>query len=103
MTAQHIAVVDDETAITELLAHYLGTHGFRTIQATEPSHPYAGHYWPVGHIIGYEHTFINLVADALTTMHEGKAMSPNMEDGYQNQRVLDAVERSHESRSWVSL
>ena len=80
-----------------------GTHGFRTIQATEPSHPYAGHYWPVGHIIGYEHTFINLVADALTTMHEGKAMSPNMEDGYQNQRVLDAVERSHESRSWVSL
>lgn len=28
----HIAVVDDETAITELLAHYLGTHGFRTTQ-----------------------------------------------------------------------
>ncbi len=32
MTAQHIAVVDDETAITELLAHYLATHGFRTTQ-----------------------------------------------------------------------
>lgn len=32
MTSQHIAVVDDETAITELLAHYLGTHGFRTTQ-----------------------------------------------------------------------
>lgn len=32
MTAQHIAVVDDEIAITELLAHYLGTHGFRTTQ-----------------------------------------------------------------------
>ena len=32
MTAQHIAVVDDETAITELLAHYLGTHGFRATQ-----------------------------------------------------------------------
>lgn len=29
MTSQHIAVVDDETAITELLAHYLSTHGFR--------------------------------------------------------------------------
>ncbi len=29
MTSQHIAVVDDETAITELLAHYLTTHGFR--------------------------------------------------------------------------
>lgn len=32
MTHQHIAVVDDETAITELLAHYLGTHGFRVTQ-----------------------------------------------------------------------
>ncbi|MFT7774665.1 winged helix-turn-helix domain-containing protein [Roseateles sp.] len=32
MTIQHIAVVDDEFAITELLAHYLGTHGFRTTQ-----------------------------------------------------------------------
>ena len=32
MTPTHIAVVDDEFAITELLAHYLGTHGFRTTQ-----------------------------------------------------------------------
>lgn len=32
MTLQHIAVVDDETAITELLAHYLAGHGFRTTQ-----------------------------------------------------------------------
>jgi len=32
VTNQHIAVVDDEIAITELLAHYLGTHGYRTTQ-----------------------------------------------------------------------
>lgn len=32
MTPTHIAVVDDEAAITALLAHYLGTHGFRTTQ-----------------------------------------------------------------------
>ncbi len=32
VTHQHIAVVDDENAITELLAQYLGTHGFRTTQ-----------------------------------------------------------------------
>src|SRR5690606_4858662 len=35
-----------------------GTHGFRTIHCTEEVHPYAGAYWPAGHIIGYEHTFI---------------------------------------------
>ena len=79
------------------------SHGFKLIQATEAEHPYAGNYWPVGHIIGYEQTFINLVADALTAMSEGRDISPSLEDGYQNQRVMDAVERSHESRGWVQV
>jgi predicted dehydrogenase len=80
-----------------------GRQGFRLIQATGSAHPYAGHYWPVGHIIGYEHTFVNLVADALVAMHEGRPISPDLEDGYRNQRVLDAVERSHGSRGWVGV
>lgn len=79
------------------------THGFTLIQATEASHPYAGHFWPVAHIIGYGETFINLLADAVTNMAEGKPISPNMRDGYENQRVLDAVERSSESRCWVTV
>jgi predicted dehydrogenase len=80
-----------------------GLKGFRVIQATEGSHPYAGHYWPVAHIIGYEHTFINLLADAFTNLAEGKPISPDFTDGYENQRVLDAVERSSETKSWISL
>lgn len=80
-----------------------GLRGFRVIQATEGSHPYAGKYWPVGHIIGYEHTFINLLADAFVALEAGAPMTPNFVDGYENQRVLDAVERSHESRTWVAL
>lgn len=80
-----------------------GTRGFRVIQATEGVHPYAGHYWPTAHIIGYEHTFINLLADALTNMAEGKRIEPDFVDGYENQRVLDAVERSSDSKCWVSL
>src|SRR5580658_206783 len=79
------------------------TDGFTLIQATEASHPYAGHYWPVAHIIGYGETFINLLADAFTNMAAGKPISPDMVDGYENQRVLDAVERSSESKSWVKL
>jgi len=89
---QYYSELDDE-----------GTKGFRTIQATEGSHPYAGHYWPVGHIIGYEHTFINLLADAFTALAEGKPISPDMTDGLENQRVLDAVERSSDTKCWVSL
>jgi predicted dehydrogenase len=79
------------------------THGFTLIQATEGSHPYAGHYWPVGHILGYEHTFVNLVADAVTAMHEGRRIEPDFVDGYENQRVLDAVERSSDARGWITL
>ncbi|BBO24165.1 MAG: Gfo/Idh/MocA family oxidoreductase [Fimbriimonadaceae bacterium] len=80
-----------------------GEQGFRLIQATEAAHPYAGHYWPPGHIIGYEHTFINLMADALSAISEGKRCSPDFQDGYENQRVLDAIERSSLSGSWVNL
>ncbi|MEQ1823033.1 MAG: Gfo/Idh/MocA family oxidoreductase [Fimbriimonadaceae bacterium] len=80
-----------------------GRQGFAVIQATESAHPYAGRYWPVGHIIGYEHTFINLVADALTAISQGELPSPNFEDGYKNQVILDAVERSATSRTWISV
>ncbi|HRF60127.1 MAG TPA: Gfo/Idh/MocA family oxidoreductase [Fimbriimonadaceae bacterium] len=80
-----------------------GKQGFRLIQVTEGNHPYAGQYWPVGHIIGYEHTFINLVADALSAIDRGELPSPNFIDGYENQRVLDAVERSSDTKQWVKL
>lgn len=80
-----------------------GLQGFSLIQATEGIHPYAGHYWPTGHIIGYEHTFVNLVADALIAIDKGEMPTPNFKDGYENQRVLDAVERSWEKRGWIGL
>lgn len=80
-----------------------GQQGFKLIQATEAMHPYAGRYWPVGHIIGYEHTFINLIADALFAMNRGDPISPNLNDGYEVQRVLEAVERSVTERCWVAL
>jgi hypothetical protein len=37
--------------------------GFRDIIVTEPSHPYMKNWWPPGHIIGYEHTFVHTIAD----------------------------------------
>ncbi|HMS55747.1 MAG TPA: Gfo/Idh/MocA family oxidoreductase [Fimbriimonadaceae bacterium] len=80
-----------------------GLQGFTTIQTTESDHPYAGQYWPVGHIIGYEHTFVNLVADALVAIHQGRPCSPDFRDGFENQRVLDAVERSSDSGTWIGL
>ncbi|MFW5697995.1 MAG: Gfo/Idh/MocA family protein [Fimbriimonadaceae bacterium] len=78
-------------------------HGFRTIQATEANHPYMENYWPVAHIIGYEHTFLHVVADALNAIHKGEPCAPDFGDGLANQKVLDAVEKSSESGQWVKL
>ena len=37
--------------------------GWSRIMCTDGSHPYAGHYWPAAHLIGYEHGFISQAAD----------------------------------------
>lgn len=80
-----------------------GMQGFRTIQCTEAVHPYAGAYWPAGHIIGYEHTFINLLHDLMNGIARNTNPAPSFVDGYRNQLVLDAVERSAVSRQWVTV
>jgi predicted dehydrogenase len=80
-----------------------GSRGFRTISATDPSHPYVDAWWPPGHIIGYEHTFTHTVFDLLEGMADGVSPSPDFEDGLRNQRVLDAMERAAVERSWVRI
>ena len=74
--------------------------GFRVIQATDSAHPYTGSYWPVGHIIGYEHTFINFFHDVLNDFAAGRPTHPDFGDGLACQKVLDAVDRSQKSRTW---
>ena len=77
--------------------------GFRDILVTEPTHPYMGEWWPPGHIIGYEHTFVHTIADFVKAVVDGKSVQPTFEDGLKNQRVLDSVARSARSRSWSTL
>ncbi|MBP2703377.1 Gfo/Idh/MocA family oxidoreductase [Microbispora sp. RL4-1S] len=78
--------------------------GFRRILVTEPDHPYAGAWWPPGHGLGYDHTFVHEVKDFLEAVAEGVDPAPSFEDGLRVQRVLAAVEESaaHESR-WTAL
>jgi predicted dehydrogenase len=80
-----------------------GTYGFRTINVTEGADPYSGHYWPSAHIIGYEHTFINLIFDAFNAFSKGESPIPNFEDGYRNNVILDQVSKSAETRKWEEI
>jgi predicted dehydrogenase len=77
--------------------------GFRVIQTTDSAHPYTGNYWPVGHIIGYEHTFINLIHDILRDFAAGRPTHPDFVDGLAVQRVLEAVDKSSKTRAWQSI
>jgi predicted dehydrogenase len=77
--------------------------GFRDIIVTDASHPYVGNWWPGGHIIGYEHTFVHTMADFLHAVKKGQSVQPTFRDGYANQLVLDAIERSARTRKWVKV
>jgi predicted dehydrogenase len=77
--------------------------GFRTISVTHPEHPYISAWWPPGHIIGFEHSFTHTVYDFIRAIADGKQPRPNFEDGLQNQRGLDAIERSAVTGQWQKI
>ena len=74
-----------------------GYQGFRTIQVTEATHPYIAHWWPPGHIIGYEHGFIHAVADFMRAIETGTEIRPNFKDGVFILKVLEAGLKSAKS------
>jgi predicted dehydrogenase len=69
------------------------TSGFRTVIATDAAHHnYICHWWPAGHVLGWEHGFVHQYADFFEAIAKGTEASPNFEDGWRAQCVLDAVE-----------
>jgi len=79
--------------------------GFRDILVTQRDgvQPYVANWWPPGHGLGYEHTFVNAFADFVNACAAGKLVPPTFEDGWKNQRVLTAVEKSSASGKWVKV
>ena len=78
--------------------------GFHNVMVTDGDHhPYVGHWWPPGHIIGYEHTFVHTVYDLLEAVATNKLPTPNFEDGVQNQKVLAAMEKAAATKRWVKV
>jgi predicted dehydrogenase len=77
--------------------------GYRTILVTERDHPYIVHWWPPGHTLGYEHTFVHQAADFLTAIARGAPAEPSFADGLRVQRLLAAAEASAAEPSTISV
>ncbi|WP_435063775.1 Gfo/Idh/MocA family protein [Halobaculum sp. EA56] len=68
--------------------------GYETVLVTDEDDPYIDHWWPPGHVIGWEHTFVHENYEFLRAVADGGEFRPDFDDAYEVQRVLDAVERS---------
>jgi predicted dehydrogenase len=80
-----------------------GDRGYETVLVTDPSDPYVEAWWPPGHVLGWEHTFVHESYEFLAAVAGDGTFRPSFEDGLAVQRVLDAVERSDESGAWTSV
>lgn len=80
--------------------------GWRRIMCTAAGHhPYAGAWWPDGHVIGYEHTFVNMVADMMAVLAGEQPIVPipDFNDAYETQRVLEAALIAAKNRAAVKM
>ncbi|MCK0472232.1 Gfo/Idh/MocA family protein [Halalkalibacter sp. APA_J-10(15)] len=101
------SVIFDFERLNELQVYFENdeedVQGFRRVLATDEAHAYSDVWWPAGHTIGYEHTFIHAVTELLEAFAENRQPVPNFEDGVKCQQVLDAVDLSIEKRQWVQV
>jgi predicted dehydrogenase len=67
--------------------------GWRSIHVTDAGgeHPYMDKYWVPGLQIGYEHSFVNHVADFLEALAKGRPCPPTFRDALETQYVCDAI------------
>lgn len=70
--------------------------GFQTIMVTEPGDPYIDHWWPAGHVLGWEHTFIHENYEFLSAVRDNEEHSPSFAEGMRVQKLLAAIEDADE-------
>jgi predicted dehydrogenase len=74
--------------------------GFRTVLVSEADHPFWEHWWPHGHIIGWEHSFVHEIHHLLSAIATDDDVAPHgatFEDGYRAAEICDAIVRSSDS------
>jgi predicted dehydrogenase len=83
----------DLERLNELVWYEAGAppEGARQVLVTEPSDPYIAQWWPPGHMLGWEHSFVHQCQDMLAAIGEGRQPLPSFADGLAVQQVLHAI------------
>ena len=71
--------------------------GFRDVVVTQPDHPFLAQWWPPGHVLGWEHSFVHQWRDFLSAVLEDHAVperQARFEDGYRAAILCEAIHRS---------
>ena len=76
------------------------TVGFHAVSVTESFHPYYDKWWPHGHIIGWENTFVHTAYNIVNAVVNNVKLEPmvaTFEDGYRAAVICDAILQSAKS------
>jgi len=82
------------------------TRGFHNVLVSESYHPWWENWWPHGHIIGWEHTFVHEIAHFLDCIVNDIDVAPygaTFHDGYDAAIVSDAILKSAEQKKHVDI
>ncbi|NLX09937.1 MAG: Gfo/Idh/MocA family oxidoreductase [Chloroflexi bacterium] len=82
------------------------TQGFHNVLISEGYHPYWANWWPQGHMIGWEHSFIHEFHHFFDAIVNDKPVAPygaTFEDGYRNAVICDAIIESAQSGRRVDI
>ena len=77
-----------------------GFDGYKKINVTEESHPLTDIWWPKGHVLGWEHGHINLLAHFMNCIENDLSVGPfgaTFEDGLCVAEIIEAICRSSEN------
>ncbi|MEM9955433.1 MAG: Gfo/Idh/MocA family oxidoreductase [Chloroflexota bacterium] len=82
------------------------TQGFHNVLVTEAHHPYWENWWPHGHIIGWEHSFVHEFDHFFRAIVNDTDVAPygaTFVDGYRNSVICDAILASANSGQRVDI
>ncbi len=82
------------------------TRGFHNVLISEGYHPYWENWWPHGHMLGWEHSFVHEFHHFFDAIVNNKDVAPygaTFDDGYRNAVLCDAILESARSRAVVDI